>query len=114
MTKKLKVQSYPKTSGAKGFHIFVPLVPEHSHEDVRNFLLHFFSKLSEQFTRLITVDKNPAKRKGKIYLDYLQNTRGQTMASAYSVRPKIGAPVSCPLGVNWSLAFVHPTFTCAT
>jgi bifunctional non-homologous end joining protein LigD len=97
---KIKIQSFPKTSGGKGLHIFVPIVPEYSYDTVREFLLVFFQKISEIFPNWITTDKNPNRRKGKIYLDYLQNTRGQTMASAYCVRPKPGAPVSCPLA--WS------------
>jgi bifunctional non-homologous end joining protein LigD len=94
---KIKMRSFPKTSGGKGLHIFVPITPEHDFDTVREFLLVFFRRIAEIFPNLISLDKNPNKRKGKIYLDYLQNTRGQTMASAYCVRPKPGAPVSCPL-----------------
>ena len=94
---KLKVKSFLKTSGGKGLHIFVPLAPKQTFEEIRDFLLLVFGKLREQFPQLISLEKNPNKRKGKIYLDYLQNTRGQTMASVYSVRPRLGAPVSCPL-----------------
>lgn len=94
---KLKLKAYPKTSGSKGLHIYIPIVPKYHYEEVRDFLTLCFQHISTIFPNLISLDKNPNKRKGKIYLDYLQNTRGQTMASVYSVRPKIGAPVSCPL-----------------
>ncbi len=94
---KLGLPSYPKTSGGKGMHIFIPLAPIHTFEEVRNFLKLLFEKTQKYYSGAISIDKNPNHRKGKIYLDYLQNTYGQTMASAYCVRPKAQAPVSCPL-----------------
>lgn len=95
--RRLGLPSFPKTSGGKGFHIFIPIIPEFTFEEVRQFLRPIFEKVQSQFPTLISLDKNPNTRKHKIYLDNLQNSYGQTMAAAYCVRPKPMAPVSCPL-----------------
>lgn len=108
MLSKLGLPSYPKTSGGKGMHIFIPLVPVHTFEEVRTFLKLLFEKVHKYFTGVISIDKNPNHRKGKIYLDYLQNTYGQTMASAYCVRPKALAPISCPLAWHEITAKLRP------
>lgn len=61
-----------------------------------------FVKLIETYIHIrnpgiTSLERSPAVRKGKIYLDYLQNAKGKTMASVYSIRPRLGAPVSAPL-----------------
>lgn len=91
------LRSFPKTSGGKGFHIYIPLKPVHTFEEIRSFLLILFEKSKESFPNLIITQKSLDKRRGKIYLDYLQNSYGQTMVSPYCVRPKPLATVSCPL-----------------
>ena len=91
------IKSYLKTSGSSGLHIYLPLQGEYSYEEARNFtkLLCYF--ILERTPGLTSMERAVKNRKGKIYLDYLQNRRGQTLASAYCVRPKKGAPVSAPL-----------------
>jgi len=92
-----KIKAYLKTSGSSGLHIYLPLNAAYTHEEARNFtkLLCYF--IQERTKGLTSMERAVKNRKGKIYLDYLQNRRGQTLASAYCVRPKEAAPVSAPL-----------------
>lgn len=91
------IKSYLKTSGSSGLHIYLPFQGEYIYEEARDFtkLLCYF--ILERTPGLTSMERAVKNRKGKIYLDYLQNRRGQTLASAYCVRPKKGAPVSAPL-----------------
>ena len=91
------IEAYCKTSGSKGLHIYIPLAAEYSYNEARDFtklICYFIQERSEGLTSMERAVKN---RKGKIYLDYLQNRRGQTLVSAYCVRPRKNAPVSAPL-----------------
>lgn len=95
---KAGAASYCKTSGATGLHVFVPTGRQYTFEQVKNFAYIVCMLVNEQLSKLTTLERNLKKRgKDQIYLDYLQNRRGQTIASVYSVRPKKGAPVSTPL-----------------
>lgn len=98
--KAIKAPSFVKTSGATGIHILVPTGGKFSYDDTRGFVETLCAKVHERFPKNTSMERNPARRRGKIYLDYLQNRRGQTMASPYCVRPKPRAPVSTPL--EWS------------
>lgn len=92
-----KIKGFCKTSGSSGLHIYIPLNAKYSYEEARDFtklLCHFIEEKVPKLTSMVRAVKD---RKGKIYLDYLQNRRGQTIASPYCVRPKSGAPVSAPL-----------------
>jgi bifunctional non-homologous end joining protein LigD len=90
-------ESYCKTSGATGLHIFVPMGKKYPYEQVKDFA-HILCSLVADSLPFTTLERNLKKRGNKkIYLDYLQNRRGQTLASAYSLRPKKGATVSMPL-----------------
>jgi bifunctional non-homologous end joining protein LigD len=86
-----------KTSGATGLHIYVPIQAKYDYETSRNFALSVCQVVHGMYPKLTSLERTPAKRKKKIYLDYLQNAQGQTVASPYSVRPRPGAPVSTPL-----------------
>lgn len=89
--------SYIKTSGATGMHIYVPLGAKYNYDTARNFA-HIIARLvNTKIPGITSLERSPAKRKKKVYLDYLQNRRGQTLAAPYSVRPRPGAPVSTPL-----------------
>lgn len=93
----IKVPSFPKTSGSTGMHIYIPLGAKYSYDQSKTLaelIVHLAHKELSDFTSL---ERNPAKRKGKIYLDFLQNRATQTLAAPYSVRPKPGATVSTPL-----------------
>lgn len=92
-----KIEGYCKTSGSSGLHIYIPLGAKYSYDEARDFtkLLCYF--IQEKVPKLTSMTRSVKDRKGKIYLDYLQNRRGQTLAAPYCVRPKKGAPVSAPL-----------------
>lgn len=92
-----EVESYPKTSGATGIHIYVPLAARYEYEQVKQFAEIVANLVHERLPKTTSVVRNPEKRRRKIYMDFLQNRRGQTLAAPYSVRPRPGAPVSTPL-----------------
>jgi bifunctional non-homologous end joining protein LigD len=92
--------SYPKTSGKTGIHIYVPLHARYSYDQVREFASLVVQLVHKRIPELTSLERSPAKRKDKIYLDWLQNRPGQTLAAPYSLRPAPAAPVSTPL--KWS------------
>ena len=94
---KAGVSSYCKTSGASGLHVYVPLKNRYEYETVRDFANIIASFVQEQLPRITTLERSLSKRGPKIYIDYLQNSAGQTLASTYSIRPVPGASVSTPL-----------------
>lgn len=95
---KCKAAAYCKTSGSTGLHIYVPMRARYDYEQVKNFAHILASMVEEMLPNTTTLERNLKKRGDKkIYLDYLQNRSGQTLASVYSVRPKPGATVSMPL-----------------
>ena len=95
---RAKIAAYCKTSGASGIHIYIPCRKKYHYDVVRDFAHVLAMRVNEQLPELTTLERSLAKRKKtQIYIDYLQNSRGQTLASAYSVRPKPGATVSTPL-----------------
>ena len=92
------INAYPKTSGSSGIHIYLPTGGSYTYEQVKNFGHLLMQLVQERLPNLTTLERSLQKRdKNKIYLDYLQNRHGQTLASVYSVRPKPGAPVSMAL-----------------
>lgn len=97
---ELNIPSYSKTSGATGIHIYIPTGAKYSYDQVKLFAQLIVQLVHERLPDITSLERSPAKRQGKIYLDYLQNRHGQTLAAAYSVRPKPGATVSMPL--DWS------------
>ena len=99
LLENLDVPSIPKTSGKRGIHVFVPLKGGYSHEEVADFALSVASAVSAQVPGM-TVERSLAKRRGRLYLDALQNGYGKTVVAPYSPRGIDGAPVSAPL--RWS------------
>ena len=94
---RLGIRAYPKTSGATGIHIVIPLQPGTTYETGR-LLTELIARLvSSAHPDLTTVQRAIAKRGKRVYLDFMQNRKGLTIASAYSVRPRPGASVSVPL-----------------
>ncbi|HAX50101.1 MAG TPA: non-homologous end-joining DNA ligase [Ignavibacteria bacterium] len=94
---KAKAKGYCKTSGATGMHIYIPLNKKYDFEIAREFA-HVIAELTNELVPDFTsIERSPAKRKRKVYIDYLQNRTGQTLAAPYSVRPRAKAPVSTPL-----------------
>jgi bifunctional non-homologous end joining protein LigD len=92
----LELESFPKTSGGKGFHVLVPIDRRSTFEDTRRFAEHVAAAIARTHPNLATTEWSKAKRRG-VLIDANQNGEGKTIASAYSVRPKPGAPVSTPL-----------------
>lgn len=94
---QLGLIGYPKLSGSRGLHVYVPLDPVHSHSRVRRFVGEVGEYLAAANPEDITMEWDKPKRKGKVFIDHNRNASGQTVASAYSVRPRPGAPVAAPL-----------------
>ena len=91
------VDSYCKTSGSTGLHIYFPLGARYTYEESKEFgrlIAHLVQQQLPAFTSVERIIKN---RSGKLYVDFLQNRPGATLATVYSLRPKPGAPVSMPL-----------------
>ena len=86
-----------KTSGKSGMHVFVPLLAGYDYDHARMFLEAVARVLLREVGDIATVERSPDRRDGKVYLDFLQNRRSQTIVPPYSVRPVRGASVSAPL-----------------
>ena len=92
----LELVALPKTSGADGIHVLVPVERRHTYDDTREFSEIIAGALARTHRGLVTTEWSKAKRRG-VLIDSNQNGEGKTIASVYSVRPKEGAPVSTPL-----------------
>jgi bifunctional non-homologous end joining protein LigD len=99
LLENLELPSVPKTSGKRGIHVFVPLQAGYSHEDAANFACSIAAAVSAEVPYM-TVERSIASRRGRLYLDCMQNGYGKTMVAPYSLRAIDGAPVSAPL--KWS------------
>lgn len=91
------LQGFPKTSGATGMQIFVPVRPVYAYGQIREVAQMLCQAVNATLPQLTTLERSIAKREGKLYLDYLQNSLGKTLATVYGLRPQTGAPVSAPL-----------------
>jgi len=93
----LGLQAFLKTSGGKGIHLVVPLTPEASWDDVKGFsqaiVKHMAKLIPERFVAVL----GPKNRVGRIFIDYLRNSKGATTANAYAARAREGLPVSVPI-----------------
>lgn len=99
--KKAGVTSYCKTSGATGIHVYLPTQKKYTYDQLKDFAHLVCILVQEELPKFTSLERNLKKRGNKmIYLDHLQNRRGQTISSVYSLRPKDGATVSMPL--NWN------------
>jgi bifunctional non-homologous end joining protein LigD len=93
----LGLRGYPKTTGATGMHIFLPVRPGLTFEVVRLFAHVVAQRIIARRPDLVTVEGMIAKRGPRVYLDANQNGRGRSISCVYSVRPRPGAPVAAPL-----------------
>jgi bifunctional non-homologous end joining protein LigD len=111
----LALPNYVKTSGATGLHILVPLGARYAYTEARGFA-HLLAMLAVQEAGdIATVTRAIRSRDGKVYVDWGQNARGQTIAGPFSARPLPGAPVSCPLEWGEVTAKLDPArFTITT
>jgi bifunctional non-homologous end joining protein LigD len=92
----LGLVGFPKTSGADGFHVLVPIARRYSYDQTREFAEIVAGTLARLHRGLVTTEWARSKRQG-VLIDANQNGEGKTIASVYSVRPRAGAPVSTPL-----------------
>lgn len=96
----LKIPSYPKTTGSRGIHVYVPIARGPLQKQVWEFAKAFSKELEKRHPKIITAEYRVAKRPaGRVLVDYNQNAWNRTLASVYSVRPKPAATVSAP--VTW-------------
>ncbi len=94
---QLNIKGFCKTSGASGLHIYVPTGGKYTFDTCRLFAEYIARQTHQQLPRTTSIIRAKAQRKKKVYVDFLQNSRGQTVAAPYAVRPKPGATVSTPL-----------------
>jgi bifunctional non-homologous end joining protein LigD len=106
---KAGAESYVKTSGATGMHLYVPLGAKYTFEQSKQFALMVAQLIHKRLPELTSLERNPKARSKQVYLDYLQNAIGQTVASVYSARPRAGATVSTPLRWEEVKPGLHPS-----
>ena len=105
---RVNVRSYPKTSGSEGLHVFIPLPPGTPYEAGMLFCQIVATMVASQHPKVATVQRMVGNRKdGTVYVDYLQNIQGKTLACAYSARGSAFAGVSAPL--TWTEVHDRPT-----
>ncbi len=97
---RMKLDVFIKTSGSKGLHIYCYVGAQYDYDFTKMFAEYIAKLIHDELPNITSVERSPAKRPKKTYVDFLQNRRGQTIACPYSVRPKPGATVSAPL--HWS------------
>ena len=104
---ELRLEAFPKVSGATGIHIYLPIICRYSYKQTSTFVKRIGEIIINALPNLATNERKVSLRNGKVYIDHLQNLQGKTIASVYSLRPFPGAPVSIP--VAWEeLTSIHP------
>ena len=93
----IEIPGFVKTSGSTGIHIYIPLGAKYSYDQSQMFAKLIVSIVHEQLPEFTSMERQIKNRDGKMYLDFLQNRPGATIAAPYSLRPKPGATVSMPL-----------------
>ena len=92
------LEAFPKTSGSSGIHIYIPLKATNEYDKVAEYARLFASEVAQRAPQIATVERTIAKRKStQVYVDWMQNARGKSLASAFTARAKPKAPVSMPL-----------------
>jgi bifunctional non-homologous end joining protein LigD len=98
LLRRLELQAFLKISGATGFHMWLPVEPIYSFEQVRTFTEIVARVIAARMPEQVTLERTVGKRdQGKIYIDYSQNGQGRPLTVVYSGRPFPGAPVSAPV-----------------
>ncbi|MFC5724267.1 non-homologous end-joining DNA ligase [Streptomyces gamaensis] len=111
---ELGLTGWPKTSGGRGLHVFVPIVPHWTFVQVRRAAIAVARALERRCPRSVTTAWWKEERGAKVFVDYNQTARDRTIASAYSVRPRPRAPVSAPLRWEELTSAVPEDFDLAT
>jgi DNA ligase D len=95
---EIGLAAFPKTSGSSGIHIYVPLKPTNEYDKVAEFARLFASEVAGRAPQIATIERTIAKRKTtQVYVDWMQNARGKSLASVFTARAKPKATVSMPL-----------------
>jgi bifunctional non-homologous end joining protein LigD len=94
----LGLRGFPKTTGGKGLHVVLPIVPEHDWDTIKSFTQAIADLMVMTFPDRFTSKLMKSTRTGKIFVDYLRNAEGATAIAAYSIRAKKNASVSMPIG----------------
>lgn len=97
LCESIALPNYVKTSGQTGLHVLIPMGGQVTFEQARHLAYLLGMVIERRFPDMATTLRNPAARKGRVYLDWGQNAHGQLLVAPYSVRPVPGAPVSMPL-----------------
>lgn len=107
MLRQVHLHPFLKTSGRNGLHLFVPIKSELKFEEVRTLAETISKHIEKQYPDLVSTNAVQARKAGRVFLDYTENTRGRTLSAPYSPRLTPGATISTPL--NWEeLAYVYP------
>ncbi|PBJ14381.1 DNA ligase D [Flavobacterium sp. ACN6] len=106
---ELDTECLCKTSGATGLHIYIPLGAQYDYDSIKILAELIAKEVHARLPKITSIERSIKKRKNKLYIDFLQNRRGQTLAAPYSVRPKPGATVSTPLEWSEVTDKLHPS-----
>jgi bifunctional non-homologous end joining protein LigD len=117
LLQELGLESFLKTSGGKGLHVFVPLKPRDDWETVKSFAKAVSEHLAKVIPSLFTAVSGPNNRRGRVFVDYIRNNRGATTVAAFSVRarPGLGVSTTCSWkeistltsGAHWNISNVR-------
>lgn len=95
---EIGLEVFPKTSGSSGLHIYIPLKPANEYDQVAEFAKLLAGEVARRVPEIATVERTLAKRKStQVYVDWMQNARGKSLASVFTARAKPKATVSMPL-----------------
>jgi bifunctional non-homologous end joining protein LigD len=97
LLEEYELESWVKTTGGKGLHVTVPIVPRAGWDEVKIFCRQLAEEMATRAPERYLASMSKAKRKGKVFIDYLRNGRGQTFVAPYSPRARVGAGIAMPV-----------------